>query len=114
MMIIKEIIIHERGSVMAIAEVTVIPVGTGSTSVSQYVAKCQKVLEKESGIHYQLTPMGTVIEGELNVLFRVLQKLHEVPFSEGAQRVVTSMRIDDRRDKKASMNQKINSVNEKL
>ncbi|TCT16253.1 uncharacterized protein (TIGR00106 family) [Natranaerovirga pectinivora] len=99
---------------MAIVEVTVIPVGTGSTSVSQYVAKCQKVLELEKEIQYQLTPMGTVIEGELDVLFNVLKKLHEVPFSEGAQRVVTSMRIDDRRDKKGSMDQKIRSVKEKL
>lgn len=99
---------------MAIAEITVIPVGTESTSVSGYVAKCQRVLQGEKQIQYELTPMGTVIEGEIGELFQVLQKIHEVPFSEGAQRVVTAIRIDDRRDKKASMTQKINSVNEKL
>ncbi|TCK98497.1 uncharacterized protein (TIGR00106 family) [Natranaerovirga hydrolytica] len=99
---------------MAIAEITVIPVGTGDTSVSAYVAECQKVLESQKAIKYQLTPMGTVIEGEMNVLLKTFQKLHEVPFQKGAQRVVTSIRIDDRRDKKGTMDQKINSVIHKM
>ncbi|MFP4698318.1 MAG: MTH1187 family thiamine-binding protein [Eubacteriales bacterium] len=99
---------------MAIVEITVVPIGTGSTSVSEYVAKCQKVLEQETNIHYQLTPMGTVIEGDIKVLFEVLQKIHEVPFVEGAQRVATTIKIDDRRDKEGTISQKINSVKEKL
>lgn len=99
---------------MPIAEVTVVPLGTGDTSLSNYVADCQKVLEQEEEIDYQLTPMGTVIEGELDKIFEVVKKLHQVPFDSGALRVSTSLKIDDRRDKTASMDQKLNSVNKKL
>ena len=98
---------------MAIVEVTIVPLGTGDTSLSKYVADCHKVLEKEN-LNYELTPMGTIIEGELDKIFEVVQKLHEVPFGEGAERVSTTLKIDDRRDKKASMKQKLDSVNNKL
>lgn len=99
---------------MAIVEATIVPLGTGSTSVSKYVADCHKILKDEKRIKYQLTPMGTIFEGELDVILEVVRKMHEVPFENGALRVNTSIKIDDRRDKKASMEQKINSVMEKL
>jgi uncharacterized protein (TIGR00106 family) len=102
---------------MALAEVTIIPLGTGSTSVSEYVANIQKTLEQErsSGkILFQMTPMSTIIEGELDELFRVIRLIHELPFMQGAKRVSTSVKIDDRRDKKGSMEQKMRSVADKL
>ena len=98
---------------MPIAEVTVVPLGTENTSLSKYVANCHKVLAEEENIEYELTPMGTILEGELEDIFKVVQKMHQVPFDEGAMRVSTTLKIDDRRDKKASMEQKVNSVNEK-
>lgn len=94
---------------MAIADVSIVPLGTGSTSVSRYVAKCLKVLDA-SGLVYELHGMGTIIEGDLQDLFTVIRQMHEVPFNEGAQRVVTSVKLDDRRDKKASARQKVRSV----
>lgn len=50
---------------MAIADVTIIPIGTETPSVSAYVAEIQTILEgfkKEGKIQYQLTPMNTLIE----------------------------------------------------
>jgi len=99
---------------MAIVEVTIIPIGTSSTSISEYVADCHKVLKRCGDIKYKLTPMGTVIEGELDTILQLISKMHEVPFDNGAMRVVTSISIDDRRDKQGSMLQKINSVETKL
>ena len=99
---------------MAIAEVTVVPLGTEDTGLSEYVADCQDVLAKEESIEYQLTPMGTIIEGELDDILVAIRKIHEVPFVNGAERVTTNIKIDDRRDKEASMNQKLNSVENKL
>ncbi|MGM0368871.1 MAG: MTH1187 family thiamine-binding protein [Bacillota bacterium] len=99
---------------MAIAELTVVPIGTETTSLSDYVAQCQQVLEGEEEIEYQLTAMGTIIEGDLDELLITIRKLHEVPFTKGAQRVTTNIKIDDRRDKEASSNQKLNSVAEAL
>ncbi len=99
---------------MPIMDITVIPLGTGSTSISPYVAACHRVLAEVEGIKYQLTPMGTAIEGELEVLLAVAKKLHEVPFQEGAQRVATTIKIDDRRDKLGTMAGKLKAVKEKL
>lgn len=99
---------------LAIVEVSITPLGTGSTSISRYVADCHRVLEEEKRIAYQLTPMGTILEGDLNVIWEVIRKMHEVPFDKGAMRVSTYIKIDDRRDKHASMDQKMSSVREKL
>lgn len=99
---------------MAIAEVTVIPIGTATTSLSSYVAEMQRVLKQQDGISYELTSMSTIIEGELNMIWRAIEALHEAPFLSGAQRVSTSVKIDDRRDRVSSSKQKIQSVQEKL
>ncbi len=101
---------------MAIADVSIIPIGTSSTSVSAYVAYIQQVLDsyrKEKQIRYELTPMSTLIEAELPVLFEVIQKIHEAPFEQGALRTATSIRIDDRRDQPLTMEGKRKSVQEK-
>ncbi|XJZ26214.1 MTH1187 family thiamine-binding protein [Bacillota bacterium Lsc_1132] len=98
---------------MAIVDVTIIPIGTDSPSVSSYVASVHKVLnkyEEEGTIRFQLTPMNTIIEGELPVLFEVIQAMHEAPFKEGIQRVATTIRVDDRRDKKRKMEDKVARV----
>lgn len=99
---------------MAIAEVTVIPIGTATTSLSSYVAEMQRVLKQQEGISYELTSMSTIIEGELSMIWRAIEALHEAPFLSGAQRVSTSVKIDDRRDRTSSSKQKIQSVQEKL
>jgi len=95
---------------MAIVEVTIVPLGTKSTSLSKYVVACHKVLQSEKKIKYQLTPMGTIIEGDLDVILQVIRKMHEVPFKKGAFRVSTTIRIDDRRDKVSTMKDKVDSV----
>ena len=70
---------------MAIVDVVVIPVGTEGPSVSQYIAEIQTKLEafkQEGKIDYQLTPMNTLIEGELSDLFEVVQALSLIHISE--------------------------------
>lgn len=100
---------------LAIVDITIIPIGTNGPSVSNYVVEIHKVLESfGEKVNFQLTPMSTIIEGELPVLFEVIQALHEVPFAKGVQRVATNIRIDDRRDKEQTMSGKLNSVEEKL
>ena len=102
---------------MAIIDVVVIPVGTEGPSVSKYIAEIQMKLEefkKQGKIDYQLTPMNTLIEGDLKDLFEVVQAIHELPFDKGLNRVCTNIRIDDRRDKSRKMNDKLDSVNKHL
>ena len=99
---------------MAIAEVSVIPLGTKTASVSQYVARAVRALEREKGIKYQTTAMGTIIEGDLDRILAVVKKMHEGTFGEGVARVLTTVKIDDRRDKAQSMKAKLDSLKKKL
>jgi uncharacterized protein (TIGR00106 family) len=102
-----------EGIAMAIVEVSIVPLGTGTTGVSEYVAGAVAILQR-SGLHYQLSPMGTVIEGDLHAVMAVVQQMHESPFAKSIQRVYTVIKIDDRRDTAAGMEHKVKSVEQKL
>jgi uncharacterized protein (TIGR00106 family) len=102
---------------MAIADVTIIPIGTKSASVSDYVADIQKYLEQNKAkynVRYQLTPMSTIIEGSLDELFAVIKDIHELPFNQGIDRVATNIRLDDRRDKQVKLEDKLESIEKKI
>jgi uncharacterized protein (TIGR00106 family) len=94
-----------------IVEFSVIPIGAG-TSLSAYVAECLRIVQ-ESGLKHQLTPMGTVLEGEGREVMSVVMRCHERVL-QMSERVVTSVKIDDRRDRKNEMERKVRSVQEKL
>ncbi len=98
---------------MAVVFLTITPIGTGTPSVSRYVAGVHRVLQA-SGLVHELTAMGTIIEGDLDEILAVVRKMHEVPFAEGAARVSTFVKIDDRRDKEHTIARKMRSVREKL
>lgn len=98
---------------MATAEVSIVPIGTNTTSIGNFVADVIRFLNSK-GCRYQLTPMGTVIDGEVDEIFMILRQIHEVPFTNGAMRVVTRIVIDDRRDKKMTMDDKVASVAKRL
>jgi len=98
---------------MAVVFVTITPLGTATPSVSRYVAGVEKVLAA-SGLKHELTAMGTIIEGDLDRVLEVVRRMHEHPFGEGALRVSTSIRIDDRRDKEHTIAGKMRSVREKM
>ena len=98
---------------MAILEISVVPIGTGNPSVSTYVADCVRILKKEK-VKYELTSMGTNMEGNLRDLIQVAMKMHQTPFKKGALRVLTTIKIDDRRDKVGTLAGKKKAVQMKL
>ncbi len=99
---------------MAMIDISVVPVGTQSPSVSAYVAGAVKILQDEPGIKYELTAMNTIIEGDLDRLLTLARRMHRSAFDAGAERVVTTLRIDERRDKPLTIEGKIKAVKEKL
>jgi len=99
---------------MAVVEVSIVPIGTKTPSISKHVARALRVLREEKDIKYELTAMGTIIEGDLEKVLKVVKKMHEVTFAEGIVRVLTTIRIDDRRDKTLSIDGKIGSVQKQL
>jgi uncharacterized protein (TIGR00106 family) len=98
---------------VAVVFLTITPIGTGTPSVSRYVAGVHRILQA-SGLVHELTAMGTIIEGDLDEILSVVRRMHEVPFGEGAVRVSTLLKIDDRRDKEHTIARKMRSVREKL
>lgn len=93
---------------MAVAEISIVPLGTGSPSVSRYVAKALEVV-RASGLKYELTPMATVVEGSVEEILKLVGDMHRAVL-EDAVRVVTSLRMDDRRDKPLTMEGKVLAV----
>jgi uncharacterized protein (TIGR00106 family) len=99
---------------MISAELTIIPIGTSGTSLSKYIAAAVSALDK-MGVKYSITGMGTIIEtNDSGKLFDSIKMAHEAVFNEGAQRVSTSVKIDDRRDKKETLEEKVLSVKDKM
>jgi len=99
---------------MALVEVSIIPLGTQAPSLSRYIARAVKVLQSEEDIKYELTDMGTIMEGDLTRLMFLVRKMHEAVFAGGVMRVVTTVKIDDRRDKPVSLGSKIESLKREL
>lgn len=92
---------------MAIVAVSVAPLGTGSTSVSRYVAEAERVLQRYPDLQYRLEPMFTTIQGDLSRIFAAIVDMHEAVAAMGAMRISTVVKIDDRRDSSAPMEEKI-------
>ena len=95
-----------------IAEIHIVPLGTATPSLSHYIAACLDVVKQAQDVSYQLTAMGTIIQGRLERILELAQKMHEVPFAMGAKRVATTINIDDRRDKPITIDGKVKAVNQ--
>jgi uncharacterized protein (TIGR00106 family) len=95
-----------------IADMAIIPIGVG-TSLSKYVAVCERILS-EAGLQPQLHANGTNVEGEWEVVFGAIKQCHETLHAMGAPRVSTNLRLGTRVDKTQTMADKITSVKNKL
>jgi len=92
-----------------IVDVSVVPVGTGTTSVSRFVREVLRIL-RASGLKHQTGPMGTTIEGDWDAVFAIVRQMHEACFKLGAGRLLTVIKVDDRRDKVQTMQDKLDRV----
>jgi uncharacterized protein (TIGR00106 family) len=95
-----------------IAQLSVYPIGEG-TSLSRFVRKGVAVVE-QSGYAYDVGGMATTVEiPDLDALFDLVKKVHAAHVAEGAQRIVIDLKVDDRRDKKATIASKKSAVTKK-
>ena len=98
---------------MAVAEISVVPVGTADASISNYVAGAVKIV-RASGLKYELSSMGTNVEGDVAAILDLVRKVHDACFKAGAVRVLTTVKIDDRKDKPLSIEGKKSAVTAKV
>lgn len=95
-----------------IMDLCVVPMGVG-VSVSKYVAACQEILA-EAGLKTSLHAYGTNIEGEWDAVMTAVKRCHERIHAMGAPRITTTIKIGTRTDRRQTMDDKVNSVREKL
>ena len=95
-----------------IADLTLIPLGIG-VSLSKYVAACEKVLT-DAGLKTQLHANGTNIEGEWDDVFAAIKRCHEVLHEMGVPRVSGVIKTGTRTDRDQTMNDKVQSVRDKM
>lgn len=94
---------------MILAQLSVYPIGE-STSLSRFVRRGVKVI-KDSGFRYEIGGLSTAVEvPDLDSLFLLVKKVHRAHLEEGAKRIVIDLKVDDRRDKDATLESKRNSV----
>lgn len=94
-----------------IAEFSIVPIGTGDSSVSRYVVAAVKAFKNIEGLDFELTPMGTILAAkDLETIFEAVSQAHKVILSQGAKRVASTLRIDQRIDKTRVMDDKVASV----
>ena len=92
-----------------IVELSIIPLGVG-ISVSRFLAPALKELENRK-VKYEVTPMCTIFEVKnVEEALYLVKAAHEAVFQVDVKRVVTSVKIDDRRDVKRSMEEKAKSL----
>ena len=95
-----------------IADLCLIPIGIG-VSVSKEIAACERILT-EAGLKTKLHAYGTNIEGEWDDVFAAIKRCHEAVHAMGAPRVSSSLRFGTRIDRVQTMDDKVQSVEQKL
>jgi uncharacterized protein (TIGR00106 family) len=94
-----------------LAEFSIVPLGSGA-SVSPYIARVMKIVAA-SGVSYKVNPMGTVLEGDWDTVMGLIRKCHEEVMKD-SERVLTSIKVDDRKGTEKRMDRKVESVEQKL
>ena len=95
---------------MATADLTVIALGRAEASASRYIAEIQRRLERQDKVRYSLHAMGTSLEGSTADILAIVAELHAVPFEMGIPRVYSVLKLDERRDREQTLEDKVESV----
>lgn len=96
---------------MVMLEFSMFPTTQGE-SKSRYVARILDIIDR-SGLPYQLTPMGTIIEGEWNEVMGVVTRCFEA-LEPDCPRINTQIKIDYRAGAESRMKAKVESVESRL
>lgn len=92
---------------MVLVEFSIFPTDKGA-SVSKYVSKVLNYID-ESGITYQLTPMGTVLEGEFDEVMNVVSGCYKILDKE-SDRIYMNLKMDARKGDSSRMKSKIEKI----
>ncbi|MBP1659076.1 MAG: hypothetical protein H6P95_268 [Candidatus Aminicenantes bacterium] len=94
-----------------IIEFSVVPVGRGE-ELAGPVARILDIIDR-SGLPYQLTAMGTLVEGDWDEVLGLVRRCHEAMRGEHG-RVLTHIAIDDRAGAAGRIAGKVRDVEQTL
>ncbi len=94
-----------------IVEFSVVPIGEGE-ELAEYIAKVVEIIDT-GGLSYQLTAMGTIVEGTWDDVFALIKACHQ-EMRQYADRVYTHIAIDDRARAEGRIRGKVEDVEEVL
>jgi uncharacterized protein YqgV (UPF0045/DUF77 family) len=70
---------------------------------------------RSSGVDYQLTPMGTIIEtDDLATALGIVELAQQILDAEGCNRIYSSLKLDIRKGSRGRLKGKLESVREKI
>ncbi|MFW6012786.1 MAG: MTH1187 family thiamine-binding protein [Candidatus Bipolaricaulota bacterium] len=94
-----------------LAEFSVYPLGK-SKGLSEEVAKAIRIVE-DSGLDYEFTAMGTILEGDYDQIMETIKKCHHV-IRKDHSRVETYIKIDDKVGQRGQLKHKTRAVREQV
>ena len=94
-----------------IVEFSIFPMDKGE-SLSPYVARALKTIQ-DSGLPYELNPMGTCVEGEWGEVMALVDRCFQV-LEKDCSRINLSLKADYRKGPAGRMKSKVESVKGKL
>jgi uncharacterized protein (TIGR00106 family) len=94
-----------------IIEFSIFPVGKGE-SLSRHVARALNII-KDSGLPYELNPMGTCVEGEWTEVMTVVDQCFQ-ELQKDCSRISLALKADYRKGPTGRLKSKVESVKEKL
>ena len=94
-----------------IVEFSIFPMDKGE-SLSPYVARALKLIQ-DSGLPYELNPMGTCVEGEWNEVMSLVDRCFQA-LEKDCNRISLSLKADYRKGPSGRMKSKVASVGQKL
>jgi len=95
---------------VATADLTVIGLGSADPSTSAYIAEIQRRLARQERVGYRMHAMGTSLEGSTADILALVGELHAVPFELGLPRVYSVLKLDERRDREQTLEDKVRAV----
>jgi uncharacterized protein (TIGR00106 family) len=96
---------------MVLLELSVVPVGKAQ-SLSPFVARCLDLVD-QSGLDYELHSMGTVVEGELDEVLKLMQRCIE-ELARDNDRVSCTAKLDYRKGATGQLKAKVARVEQQL
>lgn len=96
---------------MVLLEFSMSPLGKGE-SVGDFVARSIEIID-QSGLPYQLTSMGTIIEGEWDAVMDVVKQCY-LRMKQDCPRISCSIKIDYRQGTKGRLDSKIQAIEKRL